>query len=120
LRAPFTRASTTQASPFALTHAAPNTELLAVVEGVLETVLASHTTATDFFGFARRCSTFGEKEVRIDAHAVGSGLPATIFHSAHQFHDFHVAFLPLRDIRHGCNYNGVIVAGFARKSKWKL
>ena len=71
-----------QSTPLALTHPAPNTELLAVVQGVLEAVLAHHAASADFFSFARRRPALGKEEVGVHAHAVGPRLPASIFHTA--------------------------------------
>ncbi len=41
-----------------------------------------------------------KEEIWVDAHAVRPRLPTAIFHATHQFHDFHVVFLPLSGDRH--------------------
>jgi hypothetical protein len=42
----------TQATTLTLRKTAPDTELLAIVERVFETIIAHYTTATNLFGFA--------------------------------------------------------------------
>jgi hypothetical protein len=45
-------ALTTQATTLTLGKTAPDTELLAIVERVFETIIAHYTTATNFFCLA--------------------------------------------------------------------
>src|SRR5271170_6764762 len=67
-----------QTATLALTHSTPDSELLPVVEGVFETLVAYDAAPTDFLRLSGRRSAFGEKQIGIDAHAVCAGLPATI------------------------------------------
>jgi hypothetical protein len=68
-----------QTTTFALAHPAPNTELLAIVEGILQAVVADHAPPAHLFGLTGGRSTFWKEEVGVDAHAVGACLPASIF-----------------------------------------
>ena len=65
----------TDAAAFTLAHPAPDAELLAVLEGVLEAVLTHDTASAHFLGFAGARTTLGEEEVGVDAQAVGVVLP---------------------------------------------
>jgi hypothetical protein len=51
LGAAFNSTGSTKAAALALAHTAPDPELLAVIQGVLETVLTSDATSADFLGF---------------------------------------------------------------------
>ena len=66
---------TPDAPAFTLAHAAPDTELLTVLEGVLETVLADHAAATDLLGFPGAGTPLGEEQVGIHTEAVRELLP---------------------------------------------
>src|SRR4051794_18333719 len=68
----------TQSPTLPLAHAAPDAELLAVDEGVLQAVLTDDAASTDLLGLARGRATLGEEEVRVDAEAVRVVLPGTI------------------------------------------
>ena len=57
---------------------APDAELLAVLEGELEALLANDAPAAHLLRLARRGAPLGEEEVGIDAEAVGVVLPAVI------------------------------------------
>src|SRR5580704_5965707 len=89
LGATLDRAGPAQATSFAFAHATPDAELLTVVEGVLQAVLASDAAPADLFGLAGGGAALREEEIGVDSHAVRSCLPTTIFHAAHQFDDFH-------------------------------
>src|SRR5271163_2896562 len=75
---------TPQPSPFTLGQSAPDPELLAVGQGVLEAVLAHHTATADLLGLAGRRTPLGKEKVRVDTHAVGPGLPAAFLGPVHQ------------------------------------
>src|SRR5271163_3642752 len=75
---------TPQPSPFTLGQPAPDPELLAVGQGVLEAVLAHHTATADLLGLAGRRTPLGKEKVRVDTHAVGPGLPAAFLGPVHQ------------------------------------
>ena len=66
------------AAALTLGEPAPDAELLAVLEGELEALLAHDAPAADLLGLARRGAPLGEEEVGIDAEAVGVVLPAVI------------------------------------------
>src|SRR5688572_2267655 len=55
---------------FALAHAAPDAELLAVLERELEALLTHHAPPADLLGLSRRRTPLGEEQVGIDAEAV--------------------------------------------------
>ena len=63
------------AATLALAHPAPDAELLAVRQGVLEAVLTDDAASADLLGLPRGRPTLGEEQVRIDAEAVGVVLP---------------------------------------------
>ena len=73
-----------QPSSFTLGQPAPDPELLAVGQCVLEAVLAHHTAPADLLRLAGRCTPLGEEKVRVDTHAVGFGLPAAFLGPVHQ------------------------------------
>ena len=64
-RATLDGACASQPTTLSFAHAAPYTELLTVVEGVLETVLTRHTTAADLFGFSGRRAALGLSLIHI-------------------------------------------------------
>ena len=61
---------TAEAAALPLAHAAPDTELLAVRQGVLEAVLPDDAAPADLLGLAGRRAPLGKEQVRVDAHAV--------------------------------------------------
>lgn len=69
-------AGAAQATTLTLGETAPDTEFLAVDQGVLEAFVANDATTTHLFGLAGRCTAFGKEKIRIDAEAVGLVLPA--------------------------------------------
>src|SRR5437763_4263400 len=71
------------ADPAALTlaHAAPDTELLAVGQRVLEAVLPDDAATADLFGLARGSTSLRKEQVGVDTHAVGLALPGRLFRS---------------------------------------
>lgn len=69
------RARATQTATLALGKTAPNAELLAVDERVLEAFVAHDAAAAHLFGFAGRSTAFGKEEIGINAKAVGFVLP---------------------------------------------
>jgi hypothetical protein len=79
----------TQATTLTLRKTAPDTELLAIVERVFETIIAHYTTATYLFGFASRCTTFWEEQVWVDTETVGLILPGSVCAQRYLF-VFHV------------------------------
>jgi len=62
---------TTDASTFTFAHTAPDTKLLAVGEGIFETVDSYDTTAANVFGLAGGSTTLGEEQIGVDPEAVG-------------------------------------------------
>src|ERR1700733_4041622 len=68
----------TQAAALTFAHPTPDAELLAVGQGVLETVLAHDAAPAHLFRFARRRPPLWEEQIGIDAHAVGLNLPAAL------------------------------------------
>ena len=103
-----------EAAPLSFREPAPDPELLTVGERVLEALLAHDTPPAHLFCLARRGTTLGEEEIRIDTQAVGLVLPAPVlvFQEDAQAHS---GGPPLSTGRwasawHPCNYNGVIIA----------
>jgi hypothetical protein len=66
------------ATPLTLAHAAPDAELLAVGEGVLEAVLTYHATAAHLFRLTSGRTPFWEEQVGVDPEAVGEILPRLV------------------------------------------
>ena len=64
-----------EAAALPLAHAAPDAELLAVGERVLEAVLAHDAAAADLLGLPGGRTPLGEEQVGVDAEAVGVVLP---------------------------------------------
>lgn len=64
-----------KAPPFALTLAAPNTVLLAVNDGVLETLFAHHTPLAHGLRLVARPPEHREEQVRVDTKTVRPLLP---------------------------------------------
>ena len=73
------RARTTDAPPLTFTHTAPDTELLAIGQRVLEALIAHDAAPAHLFCFLRRSAALREEQVGIDAQAVRLQLPAAIF-----------------------------------------
>lgn len=73
------RTLATQAATLALAHAAPDTELLAVVERVFQAVLANNAAPTDFLGFFGGRTTLREEQIWFDAKTVGEVPPCLGF-----------------------------------------
>ena len=67
------------ATAFPLAHAAPDAELLAVDQRVLEAVLTHDATPADLLGLAGGRAPLGKEQVGIDSEAVGVLLPALGF-----------------------------------------
>ena len=67
-----------QAATLTLGQAAPDAELLAVGQRVLEAVLAHDAAAADLLGLAGRRASLGEEQVGVDAEAVRLVLPAAL------------------------------------------
>ena len=84
----------TDAATLTLAHAAPDAELLAVGERVLEALHAHDATAADLFGLARRSAALGEEQVRVDAEAVGVVLPAAVLRIERGLDALHRCGLP--------------------------
>src|SRR5690606_28663014 len=82
------------AAPLALAHAAPDAELLAVHQGILEALGAHHAAAAHLLGLAGRGSPFREEEVGVDAEAVGVVLPGAVVGICGHG-EFHLAPFPL-------------------------
>src|SRR5207247_3313590 len=59
------------APALALAHAAPDAELLAVGQRVLEARLADHAAPADLLGLTRGRTPLGEEKVGVDPEAVG-------------------------------------------------
>src|SRR5438309_11116083 len=66
------------AAALALAHAAPDPELLAVLQGELEAILTDDAPAADLFGLPGRRPSLRKEQVRIHAEAVGQVLPAPL------------------------------------------
>jgi hypothetical protein len=64
-------AATAETAAFTLRHTTPDTELFAVLQGVLKAVLADHTSPAHLFGLSGRTASLREEEVRVDPQAVG-------------------------------------------------
>jgi hypothetical protein len=62
-----------------LRQSAPDTELLAVGEGIFETIFANDAATADFFGFTGGRTALGEEQIGVNAEAVCLVLPGTIF-----------------------------------------
>src|SRR5687767_14607929 len=69
---------TAEAPALALAHPAPDAELLAVAQRVLQAVLAHHAAAAHLLGLPGRGAPLREEEIGIDAQAVGVVLPAAV------------------------------------------
>ena len=74
------------AAALAFAHAAPDAELLAIGEGVLEALEADDAAPAHLLGLPGRRAPFREEEVGVDAQAVGLVLPAAVecVHLPHQ------------------------------------
>ena len=81
-------------APLSFAQAAPDAELLAVGQGVLQTVLADDTAAADLLGLPGRRAPFGEEQVGVDAHAVGLALPSPLRRLAHHVHEIAHRYSP--------------------------
>src|SRR5947209_854228 len=68
------------AAALAFAHAAPDAELLAVLEGVLEALEADDAAPAHLLGLPRRRAPLREEEVGVDAETVGLVLPAAAEH----------------------------------------
>ena len=66
------------AATFPFAQPAPDTELLAVHQGVLEALLAHHAAPAHRLGLSRRRPPLREEQVGVDAQAVGLALPAAV------------------------------------------
>ena len=66
-------------TPLPLAHAAPDPELLAMDQRVLEAVFAHDATSADLLRLARRRAALGKEQIGIDAEAVRVFLPALRF-----------------------------------------
>ena len=73
-----------QTAALTLGQSAPDPELLAVGQRVLETVLTHHTSPADLLGLPCGCTTLREEEVGVDPHAVGSRLPVAVLAAVQQ------------------------------------
>jgi hypothetical protein len=66
------------AATLTLTHAAPDTELLAVGQRELKALLAHDAALADLFGLTSRRAALRKEQIGIDAHAVGVLLPTPV------------------------------------------
>ena len=72
------RALATKLAALALGQTAPDTELFAIGERVLEALIPNDAALADFLGFACGGPSFGKEQVWIDAEAVRLILPSAI------------------------------------------
>src|SRR5690606_9689090 len=96
-----------------LGHPTPDSELLADVDGVVETLLAHLALGTDSLGAARGGASFGEEEVGVRPPAFGVVLPRQLFHG--QGFDELALHLPVP--LHACNYKFEITGSYARRQE---
>lgn len=68
-----------QAAAFTFGHPAPDPELFAVVQRVLEAILPDHAAPADFFGLSGRATSFWEEQVGVNTQAVRRTLPRRHF-----------------------------------------
>src|SRR5690606_40858031 len=69
----------TDAPPLTLAHAAPDAELLAVAQRVLEALPAHDAATTDFLRFTRGRTALRKEQIGVDTEAVGEVLPGRVF-----------------------------------------